>query len=150
MLAYITIGTNDFQRAVNFYDAIFNVLGYTRLPAGLIAGQCGETKIIWMTNLASAFVLLLTSNPRRREMGQCSLSEQITRTLSDASMQRASVRVGKMKACPVHEPPTAPTFMLPICAILTGINWRAFASIILLMQISYQAKKSHFNNKILL
>ena len=33
MLAYITIGTNDFQRAVNFYDAIFNVLGYSRLPA---------------------------------------------------------------------------------------------------------------------
>ena len=33
MLAYITIGTNDFQRAVNLYDAIFNVLGYSRLPA---------------------------------------------------------------------------------------------------------------------
>ncbi|CAH3495251.1 hypothetical protein AI2719V1_1926, partial [Enterobacter cloacae] len=33
VLAYITIGTNDFQRAVNFYDAIFNVLGYSRLPA---------------------------------------------------------------------------------------------------------------------
>ena len=26
MLAYITIGTNDFQRSVDFYDAIFNVL----------------------------------------------------------------------------------------------------------------------------
>lgn len=33
MLAYITIGTNDFQRSVDFYDAIFNVLGYSRLPA---------------------------------------------------------------------------------------------------------------------
>ncbi|AKZ74052.1 hypothetical protein LI67_015370 [Enterobacter roggenkampii] len=64
-------------------------------------------------------------------------------------MQRAFVREERMKACPVHEPPTAPIFMLPICAILTGINWHAFASIILLMQISYQAKKSHFNNKIL-
>jgi hypothetical protein len=61
----------------------------------------------------------------------------------------ASVREERMKACPVHEPPTAPIFMLPICAILTGINWRAFTSIILLMQISYQAKKSHFTNKIL-
>ncbi len=27
MLAYITIGTNNFQRAVDFYDAIFKVLG---------------------------------------------------------------------------------------------------------------------------
>ncbi|CAH5573828.1 Uncharacterised protein [Klebsiella oxytoca] len=33
MLAYITIGTNNFQRAVDFYDAIFKVLGYSRLPA---------------------------------------------------------------------------------------------------------------------
>ena len=33
MLAYITIGTNHFQRSVNFYDAVFNVLGYSRLPA---------------------------------------------------------------------------------------------------------------------
>ncbi|HHT2691564.1 TPA: VOC family protein, partial [Enterobacter asburiae] len=33
MLTYITIGTNDLQRAVAFYDAIFNVLGYSRLPA---------------------------------------------------------------------------------------------------------------------
>ncbi|MEP8536867.1 VOC family protein [Enterobacter asburiae] len=33
MLTYITIGTNDFQRATAFYDAIFKVLGYSRLPA---------------------------------------------------------------------------------------------------------------------
>ena len=33
MLTYITIGTNDLQRAAAFYDAIFNVLGYSRLPA---------------------------------------------------------------------------------------------------------------------
>lgn len=33
MLAYITIGTNNFQRSVDFYDAIFKVLGYSRLPA---------------------------------------------------------------------------------------------------------------------
>jgi hypothetical protein len=32
MLAYITIGTNDFQRSVDFYEAIL-VLGYSRLPA---------------------------------------------------------------------------------------------------------------------
>lgn len=33
MLSYITIGTNNFQRAVDFYDAVFNVLGYSRLRA---------------------------------------------------------------------------------------------------------------------
>jgi catechol 2,3-dioxygenase-like lactoylglutathione lyase family enzyme len=33
MLTYITIGTNDLQRSVDFYDAIFNVLGYSRQPA---------------------------------------------------------------------------------------------------------------------
>ncbi|HHO0151267.1 TPA: hypothetical protein ACRR3T_004770 [Enterobacter asburiae] len=33
MLAYITVGTNDFKRSVNFYDVVFNVLGYSRLPA---------------------------------------------------------------------------------------------------------------------
>ncbi|WP_437891265.1 VOC family protein [Phytobacter sp. V91] len=33
MLTYITIGTNNFQRAANFYDAVFKVLGYVRLPA---------------------------------------------------------------------------------------------------------------------
>ena len=33
MLTYITIGTNDLQRAAAFYDAIFKVLGYSRLPA---------------------------------------------------------------------------------------------------------------------
>ena len=33
MLTYTTIGTNDLQRAAAFYDAIFKVLGYSRLPA---------------------------------------------------------------------------------------------------------------------
>lgn len=33
MLTYIMIGTNDLQRSVDFYDAIFNVLGYSRQPA---------------------------------------------------------------------------------------------------------------------
>lgn len=33
MLTYITMGTNDLQRSVDFYDAIFNVLGYSRQPA---------------------------------------------------------------------------------------------------------------------
>ncbi|KJW95916.1 hypothetical protein RZ87_22635 [Enterobacter roggenkampii] len=54
-----------------------------------------------------------------------------------------------MKACPVHEPPTAPIFMLPICAILTGINWHAFTGIIHLMQIRSQERKSHVTNKVL-
>ncbi len=42
MLAYITIGTNDFQRSVDFYDAIFNVLGYSRLPADRQLGNVGR------------------------------------------------------------------------------------------------------------
>lgn len=33
MLTYITMGTNDLQRSEDFYDAIFNVLGYSRQPA---------------------------------------------------------------------------------------------------------------------
>ena len=33
MLTYITLGTNDFQRSVDFYDAILTVLGCSRLPA---------------------------------------------------------------------------------------------------------------------
>jgi len=33
MLTYITIGTNDFQRSVDFYEAVFKVLGYSRQPA---------------------------------------------------------------------------------------------------------------------
>ncbi|EWF67975.1 hypothetical protein AZ036_002420 [Klebsiella michiganensis] len=51
-------------------------------------------------------------------------------------MQQASLREGRMKAIQVHEPHTAPTFMLPICAILTDISWHAFVSIILLKPIS--------------
>lgn len=33
MLTYITIGTNDLERCVKFYDAVFKVPGYSRLPA---------------------------------------------------------------------------------------------------------------------
>lgn len=33
MLAYITTGTNNFQRSVDFYNALFDVLGYERQPA---------------------------------------------------------------------------------------------------------------------
>ncbi|MDE8558013.1 lactoylglutathione lyase [Pantoea agglomerans] len=33
MLTYITIGTNCHQRSVDFYDTVFKVLGYSRLPA---------------------------------------------------------------------------------------------------------------------
>lgn len=33
MLAYITLGTNDFKRSVEFYDAVLTVPGYSRLPA---------------------------------------------------------------------------------------------------------------------
>ncbi|AWF38379.1 putative membrane protein [Klebsiella oxytoca] len=41
-----------------------------------------------------------------------------------------------MKASQVHVPHTDPTFMLLICAILTGISWHAFISAILLKPIS--------------
>ncbi|OAY20011.1 hypothetical protein AXY04_03555 [Enterobacter asburiae] len=100
-------------------------------------------KIIQMKGLASAFVLRLTDNPQRRETGQCSHSVQLTRSLSDVSMQQAFLREGGVKACPGHEPHTAPIFMLPICAILTGISWHAFVSIILLKPIRSQTKNSH-------
>lgn len=33
MLSYIPPGTKNFQRAADFYDAVFNVPGYSRLPA---------------------------------------------------------------------------------------------------------------------
>jgi catechol 2,3-dioxygenase-like lactoylglutathione lyase family enzyme len=80
MLTYITIGTNDLQRAAAFYDAIFNVLGYSRLPAWT------EDWAMWGDEnnpdegLASVFVLRLTDNPQRRETGQCSHSVQLTRS----------------------------------------------------------------------
>ena len=83
MLPYITIGTNNFQRSVDFYDAIFKVLGYSRLPAWT------ESWAMW-----------------------------------------------GVKASQVHAPHTDPTFMLLICAILTGISWHAFISAILLKPIS--------------
>lgn len=136
MLAYITIGTNDFQRSVDFYEAIFKVLGYSRLPAWT------ESWAMWgdENNPHEVFNFCicppLTSIPQRRETGQCSHSVQTALTLSGGFMQQASLREGRMKASQVHEPHTAPTFMLPICAILTDISWHAFVSIILLKQIS--------------
>ena len=99
MLAYITIGTNDFQRAVNFYDAIFNVLGYSRLPA-------------W----TDSWAMWGNENHPDDEFSFC--------------------------ICP-------PFDQHPATAGNGTMFWHAFTSIILLMQISYQAKKSHFNNKIL-
>lgn len=33
MLTYITIGTNDLQRSVDFDDAVFKALDDSRLPA---------------------------------------------------------------------------------------------------------------------
>jgi hypothetical protein len=136
MLAYITIGTNDFQRSVDFYEAIFKVLGYSRLPAWTESWAMWGMKITHMRYSTSVFVLLLTGIPQRRETGQCSHSMQTALTLSGGFMQQASLREGRMKASQGHEPHTAPTFMLPICAILTGISWHAFVSIILLKQIS--------------
>ena len=96
---------------------------------GQKAGQCGGMNVILVRGSASVFVLLLTGIPRRRETGQCSHSVQITRILSDGSMQRASWREERMKANPEHDPHTGPTFILPICAILTGISLHAFISI---------------------
>ncbi|KFA85989.1 hypothetical protein N037_00100 [Enterobacter sp. EGD-HP1] len=67
---------------------------------------------------------------------------QITLTLSDGFMQQASLREGRVKASQEHEPRTVPIFMLPICAILTGISWHAFANIILLKPIRSQTMNS--------
>ncbi|AKL04848.1 hypothetical protein AB184_06145 [Klebsiella oxytoca] len=103
---------------------------------GQKAGQCGEIKIIRMKYSTSASVLLLTAIPQRRETGQCSHFMQTMLTLSDDSMQQVSLREGRVKASQVHAPHTDPTFMLLICAILTGISWHAFVSAILLKPIS--------------
>ena len=48
-----------------------------------------------------------------------------------------------MKARRVHDPRTAPIFMLPICAILMGISWHVFVSIILRKQMSIQRNNSY-------
>jgi catechol 2,3-dioxygenase-like lactoylglutathione lyase family enzyme len=94
MLTYITIGTNDLQRAAAFYDAIFNVLGYSRLPAWTRTGQCGEMK-----NPDEGFSFCIwppfDGQPATAETGQCSHSVQLTRSLSDVSMQQAFLRDGR-------------------------------------------------------
>jgi hypothetical protein len=51
-------------------------------------------------------------------------------------MQLASLREERMKASLVREARTAPAFMLPIYAILTGISSHAFISITLLKPTS--------------
>jgi len=114
---------------------------------GQKAGQCGEMKIIRMRDSAFVFVLPLTDIPQRPETEQCSHSEQITHNLSDASTSLAFLQEEKTKARQAHEPPTAPTFMLPICVIQTDINWHACVSIITLKQMSTQLKNSHGNDK---
>lgn len=149
MLAYITIGTNDFQRSVDFYDAIFNVLGYSRLPAWTDSWAMWEIKIIRIRRSAFVFALLLTDIPQRRETGQCLHSRLITQRLSDSSMPQAFLQEGKMKAHRAHAPPMAPTFMWPTCAILTGISWHAFVSIILPQLISSSTRNRRFAYSIL-
>lgn len=122
---------------------------------GQRAGQCGEMKIIRIKDSAFVFVLPLMDIPQRLGTEPCSHSVQITRSLSDAFMQLAFLRVERMKELQAHEPHTAPTFMLPICAILTGISWHAFVGVILLKQIIThlkqiitQMKNSHLIDKI--
>ncbi|KGD71217.1 hypothetical protein ID11_20250 (plasmid) [Pantoea vagans] len=63
-------------------------------------------------------------------------------------MQLAFLRVERMKALQAHEPHTAPTFMLPTCAILTGISWHAFVGVILLKRITIQSSNSHPIDKV--
>lgn len=84
----------------------------------------------------SVFAIHLIGIPQRQETEQCSHSRQITRILLDGFMQPLSLLEGRMKACLAHGSRTAPTFMLPICVIQTGISWHAFASLIFLKWIS--------------
>ncbi len=116
---------------------------------GQKAGQCGEIKIIRIRRSAFVFALLLTDIPQRRETGQCLHSRLITQRLSDSSMPLAFLQEGKMKAHRAHAPPMAPTFMWPTCAILTGISWHAFVSIILPQLISSSTRNRRFAYSIL-
>lgn len=50
-------------------------------------------------------------------------------------MQQVSLQEGRVKASQVRAPHTDPTFMLLICAILTGISWHAFVSAIFLNKL---------------
>ncbi len=143
MLTYITIGTNDLQRAAAFYDAIFKVLGYSRLPAWT------KDWAMWgdENNPDEGFSFCICPpfdrQPATAGNGTMFAFRAATRSLSDVSMQQAFLREERVKACQGHEPRTAPIFMLPICAILTGISWHAFVSIILLKPIRSQTKNSH-------
>ncbi len=136
MLAYITIGTNDFQRSVDFYEAIFKVLGYSRLPAWT------ESWAMWgdENNPHEVFNFCICppfdQHPATAGNGTMFAFRADSADLVRRFHAAGLLAGGRMKASQVHEPHTAPTFMLPICAILTGISWHAFVSIILLKQIS--------------
>lgn len=92
VLAYITLGTNDFKRSVEFYDAVLTVLGYSRLPAWT------ESWVMWgdENNPDEGFSFCLCptfdSHSATAGTGPCSHSKPIVRNSSDASMQLASLR----------------------------------------------------------
>ena len=52
MIGYVTLGTNDFQRAASFYDALFADLGATRLFDM-------ETFIAWSTGPGAPAVSII-------------------------------------------------------------------------------------------
>lgn len=52
MIAYCTIGTNDMDRSIEFYDAIFGALGAVReetSPAWTRYGRAGESAKVCLT-----------------------------------------------------------------------------------------------------
>ena len=53
MILYSTVGTSDMVRAVNFYDAVFGVLGVGRAPnwSEGWAGWGGLRRWLWILGL---------------------------------------------------------------------------------------------------
>jgi catechol 2,3-dioxygenase-like lactoylglutathione lyase family enzyme len=52
MIAYATFGTNDMDRSITFYDAVFGAIGGTRLtttPTWTVYGRDGERAKVCLT-----------------------------------------------------------------------------------------------------
>ena len=149
MLAYITIGTNDFQRSVDFYDAIFNVLGYSRLPAWT------ESWAMWgdknNPEKAFSFCICPPFDGHSATAGNGTMfafqadNAEIVRQFHAAGLLAG----GQNEGAPGTRPAYGPTFMWPTCAILTGISWHAFVSIILPQLISSSTRNRRFAYSIL-
>jgi catechol 2,3-dioxygenase-like lactoylglutathione lyase family enzyme len=128
MLTYITIGTNDLQRAAAFMTLFLTCLAIHVCLPGPRTGQWGDEN-----NPDEGFSFCICP-PFDRQPATAGNGTMFAFRAANAELVRrfhaaGLLAGGRMKACQGHEPHTAPIFMLPICAILTGISWHAFSAL---------------------